>query len=320
MNEGSVLSETACVVVTYNRLEILKSTLKSFSALTRKPSKIFVVNNNSTDGTKEFLKKWSSFKESYEKQIIELNVNLGASSGFYEGIKVALQNDYKWIWVSDDDAFPDPMAFSNFERFVEKFTCFEDGFENVAAICAQVINDNKTDVVHRRRIRRRFLSVTQEPVGENEYNKNYFELDLFSYVGTIMNSAYLRKAGLPDKTFYIYYDDTEHSLRLRKLGRIICVPQIKVVHNTLSRQEDSSWKGYYGIRNMLVTMKRHFGLICYGLLSVKFLARAMISIVITGNSQRFRLIASAVHDARVEKMGIHEVYKPGWTMKKRRES
>ena len=46
------------VIVTYNRLDKLKIALKSYENQKIKPKYILVVNNNSTDGTKEYLDSW----------------------------------------------------------------------------------------------------------------------------------------------------------------------------------------------------------------------------------------------------------------------
>ena len=46
------------VVVTYNRLAKLKKVLESFDKQTLIPGTIVIVNNNSNDGTFEFLNEW----------------------------------------------------------------------------------------------------------------------------------------------------------------------------------------------------------------------------------------------------------------------
>ena len=45
-------------IVTYNRLEKLKIALKKYENQTILPKYIIAVNNNSNDGTKEFLNEW----------------------------------------------------------------------------------------------------------------------------------------------------------------------------------------------------------------------------------------------------------------------
>jgi glycosyltransferase involved in cell wall biosynthesis len=46
-------NQVAAVVVTYNRLELLKKIINGLLDQVHKINKIIVVNNNSTDGTKE---------------------------------------------------------------------------------------------------------------------------------------------------------------------------------------------------------------------------------------------------------------------------
>ena len=43
------------------------------------------------------------------------------------------------------------------------------------------------------------------------------------------------------KDLFIYYDDTEHAFRLRKLKPIICVPKVKINHDT-DAENKVSWK------------------------------------------------------------------------------
>ncbi len=48
------------------------------------------------------------------------------------------------------------------------------------------------------------------------YEKKEFEMGSFTYVGTIMNKKKLLEAGLPNKDYFIYWDDLEHGIRMRK--------------------------------------------------------------------------------------------------------
>ena len=86
------------VVVTFNRRELLKRNIECLRR--NKPvSSILVVNNGSTDGTKEWL------DEQKDLSIIH-QANVGGSGGFYTGIEHAYQAGADWIWCMDDDVFP----------------------------------------------------------------------------------------------------------------------------------------------------------------------------------------------------------------------
>ena len=70
----------AAVIVTYNRLPLLKECLFAIQSQTRELDNIYVINNGSTDGTKEWLSINSNFEVLNEQ-------NLGGANGFFVGIK-----------------------------------------------------------------------------------------------------------------------------------------------------------------------------------------------------------------------------------------
>ena len=74
-----------CVVVTYNRLSLLKECLEALLNQEYLLNKIYVINNNSTDGTKEYLKHFSE-KNSVIKPV-NLRKNIGGAGGFNIGLK-----------------------------------------------------------------------------------------------------------------------------------------------------------------------------------------------------------------------------------------
>ena len=73
----------AAVIVTYNRLDMLKEVLDAFDNQIKQPDYLIVVNNASTDNTSEFLELWSK-RGSMSKIVITTSENIGGSGGFYE--------------------------------------------------------------------------------------------------------------------------------------------------------------------------------------------------------------------------------------------
>ena len=74
--------KTIAIVVTHNRLNLLKRCLKALELQTVQVDGILVVDNGSNDGTKEYL---NSIGLEYISQ-----PNLGSAGGWHTGLKYAI--------------------------------------------------------------------------------------------------------------------------------------------------------------------------------------------------------------------------------------
>lgn len=299
------------VIVTFNRLKCLEKSLKKFSMQSYLPVRIIVVNNKSTDGTKEFLEKWKIVDEKFEKVVVNTDRNLGGAGGFSTGLKEASQYaDTDWIWLSDDDAF---VEEDTLERL---YTVYRNKLSDkeIAAVFTSVKNNGEYDLTHRRRVEKRITGVKFLPVSADEYKKGYFEIDQGSYVGMLVKSDAIKKVGGTRDDFFIYYDDTEHCERLRKYGKLICIPSSETIHD-IPISTGVNWKSYYGLRNSIILMKKHYGLFYAINHCVKRYIKS-VSILNRHNSKQVKLLfKTALIDGLKENTGLHEVYKPGWKIK-----
>ncbi|MBZ9631481.1 glycosyltransferase family 2 protein [Salegentibacter sp. LM13S] len=89
------------VVLTFNRISLLKIGLCKILNQSALPVEILVVDNASWDGTSDYL--------SANKNITNLRLeeNSGPAGGFYYGIKYfAEKKNVDYLWLMDDDFFP----------------------------------------------------------------------------------------------------------------------------------------------------------------------------------------------------------------------
>lgn len=291
------------VIVTYNRLEKLKVALQSYEAQIYKPKFILVVDNHSTDGTKEFLEKWNIEFNGILHKILSLKENIGGSGGFYEGLKYAKSKQVDWVWVADDDAYPQKDCFKILVSHARRFCD-----NKISALCSSVYTNGRIDTWHRRRFSRQYGVVRiEERINTAEYERNFFELDLFSYVGTLIKRDAIMNAGLPQKDFFISYDDSEHSIRIRKQGKILCIPNAKVIHDTLDTDESViTWKKYYALRNKVYSYNLHFGRL------QSFIQILYYNLKNSKDKVLSDMTKEALYDARRGNLGMNAVYKPGW--------
>lgn len=239
------------VVVTFNRLSKLKKSLYCLVNQSYSLTKILVVNNGSTDGTESFLKDWSN-KNQNKRLVMNIKTNFGGSYGFYEGQKYGVQEGFDWLLLLDDDAY---LATDYLKVLISNLNHIT---QTTSVICGAVYQFGNLALEHRTRLGNKWSRKFQIPVPLKDYNKDKFEFDFVSYVGALINTDALKTVGLVDKDFFIWYDDTEHSMRLRKYGNLICVPKAKVVHDISEERDGYSWKTFYGFRNNVLFLRKHF--------------------------------------------------------------
>ena len=89
------------VILTFNRLSLLKITIKKVLEQSFQPFEILIVDNNSNDGTREHLSSLEDINS------IFLDENLGPAGGFHHGIKYfGEKKNVDDVWLMDDDFFP----------------------------------------------------------------------------------------------------------------------------------------------------------------------------------------------------------------------
>lgn len=299
------------VIVTYNRLAKLQHALASYDGQTQMPDCIIVVDNHSTDGTALFLQEWSMQPTAYRKEVIQTHENLGGAGGFYQGQRRALELGSDWVYVADDDAYASPDMIERFHAYINSHDC-----ANISAVCSMVLFlSGEIDYGHRDLFGVDSHLIYQRKHPEpDSYEKESFEINIFSYVGTFLNANALRHEGLVDPSFFIFYDDTEHSLRLSRWGRILCVPSIIVYHegggNSASDDGsmNASWRDYYSTRNLFVLLRRHYFFASLNYFRI-YLERIYWYRCETG--LRGQITRDAFWDAYMGRLGKNGKYLPG---------
>lgn len=267
----------AAVVVTYNRKNLLRECLTALCCQTRSLEKIIIVDNASTDGTGEMTSSEFPFAKH-----VSLPENIGGAGGFYEGMKLANELGYDWVWLMDDDAKPDADALNA----LLQPSLLQD--PSIYALTSTVLNPDRSVSLIDRRLLRPPMQ-TPQPVARNFYTgKEEFELDLATFVGVLISHRAIVQVGLPLKEFFIYSDDFEYSLRIRASGgRILNIPTSRIEHNSGQARDKSpftaplSWRSYYMRRNLIFTYKKYgfFGLMSFIRLILKT-ARTQIGVLL----------------------------------------
>jgi len=238
----------ASVIVTFNRKQKLEKAIQSILEQSSPTQKIIIIDNASDDGTQELMSKYIKNNKVYYSR---LDSNMGGAMGFFEGMKIALKMDVDWISLSDDDAIYKQNFFEEISRASElnpNIKCFTGTVKS---------QDGNLQLTHRR-IMKNKKSLQEAEVPQAMYKDDFF-LDGFTFVGVVLSSTLVSTIGLPEKDFFIWKDDDEYSLRVRKHSEIRNVSKAEIVHlnNNNKSKFAPDWKEYYGIRNRLIIEKKY---------------------------------------------------------------
>lgn len=303
--------------VTFNRIDMLKKLLSIYNEQEEFIDTILVINNHSTDGTEEFLNCWSLDDKKSKHIVKHLPENTGGSGGFYEGLKFFMENKeiYDYIYLSDDDAFPDV-------NFFRKFIDIEKTLNtDVSAVCSSVIDGKEIDLNHRFK----FVKSGNRFIPENikiELYQNPFQVQCYSFVGVFIRFSLVQRGILPDKDLFIFWDDTNHAIEVNKYGYILCFPELKVYHkiNNDDQKDLISWKDFYMLRNRLFTIKYNFGVVPF-LFELEYTIYSLFKEIIKDiilnkrfSYKIYKLKITAISNSISNKKGKHKIYKPGWTI------
>lgn len=110
--KNEIAKKIVAVIVTHNRLERLK---KCWAAIAcQSIYGAVIVNNNSTDGTKE----WIESIEDERLRGIHIEKNSGGAGGFRRGCEYSLEffKDADWFLLFDDDAYAQPQMIDSFSK------------------------------------------------------------------------------------------------------------------------------------------------------------------------------------------------------------
>jgi len=234
------------VVITYNRFELLKEVIGCLLNQTVKPEKIIVVNNGSTDGTKEWL-------SSQQELIVVEQTNTGSSGGQYTGIKTAYEMGFEWIWTMDDDVVHEKDCLENLLKNITKNRVH-------APLRHKESGEPYLNDVRHFNMTNPFKTMWQGVLTAEDIKSEYIEAEGITFEGPLFHRSLVDKIGFPDKNFFIFGDDTEYFIRAKKQNYNIFLVRDARSHRklpTVDLIEKFTWKHYFIIRNIIAIDVMH---------------------------------------------------------------
>jgi GT2 family glycosyltransferase len=246
-------------ILNYNGGEDILRCLRSVQQLAFRDFCIVVIDNASTDTSLARIQA-----EFPEVRIIRNTANLGFGAGHNVGIREALNQDTPFIWLLNQDATVAPDSLNSLVHAVQKDS-------QIGALSPIILNLDDTVWFESGKIdwwRMRAVHTPKNPFIDPEH---------LSGCAIFLRTEALRKAGVFDENFFLYYEDADLSLRIRQAGfRLLVEPKSKVWHTEASNRQ-SELKTLWLVWSGLLFFRKHASFFQRLWLQLFFFARVLFN-------------------------------------------
>ena len=252
--------KVSIVLVNYNGKVYLKDLLKSIAVQDYQVVDIILVDNDSTDGSIEWL------KTNYpEVCLIESKRNEGFGEGCNIGIDYAIAHGAEYVLLMNTDTIPEKNLVSELVKYADsetvttaKIYCGEKGDEKLWYSGGEI---------------NWITAKTNQLLYGAEDRKPTYPVEFISGCCMLLHKNIFEKVGKFDKDFYLYYEDTDFCVRMKKTHiKMLYVTTTSLWHkvggSSVGGNEMSCSTQYYVTRNRLLFAEKHADLFKEGNLSV----------------------------------------------------
>lgn len=244
-------NSVAAIVVTYNRKKLLKECIeKLIESGKNKNLEIYIIDNDSTDNTKEMIEEYFLNKIHY----VNTGSNLGGAGGFNYGIRYVCENSNSdYIWIMDDDTIVNKDTLTN---LLNKASFLKNNFSFLSSVA--LWTDNTLCNMN-------IQNVSSKSIEEYKViEEGLLCINSASFVSCFVTTEAVKKVGLPIKDFFIYGDDFEYTKRLSTYKKGYLVSSSTVTHkmnsnngiNVIDSEKNRIDRYFYNYRNLLYTYKK----------------------------------------------------------------
>ena len=269
--------KVSAVVVTYNRVEMLKEVISALLSSKARLNHVIVIDNNSDKATQDFLLSMGSSIE-----YVRLTENLGGAGGFNRGIRYFMEHtEDDAVWLMDDDTVPDESTLSSLIDFADTIGSYGFLASDVRWI------DGSRALMNNLTLKNGLGKVPEDATQS-------VKVANATFVSLLMSRDIIQKIGLPITEFFIWGEDIENTERAERIAPGYFVPKANVVHkmsknvgtNIVTDDEERIPRYYFAYRNKMYYGRKR-GWIGHLKSNLRIMADAF-QILITPNVSRRR--------------------------------
>jgi hypothetical protein len=236
------------VVLNWNLLEVTKDCILSLRNLSYPVFRILIVDNGSTDNSVEELKTLE------DVTLLVNEKNVGFAAGNNRGIEYALRKGADYVLILNNDVVVAPDMLS-------KLVSVAQSDSNVGVVGPVIYYSDAPKEVWFAGMRfRDRLYVVRRGLHLERPLDPVERVDFISGCGMLVKREVWEQVGLFDERFFMYYEDLDFALRVKKAGySLVCSTETKMWHmlSASTGGHESPLKQYYQVKSMLLFCKKH---------------------------------------------------------------
>ncbi len=237
------------VIVNWNGRAVTLDCLASLSAVAYSNVRTIVVDNASTDGSIDAIRvRWP------EVEVLSMPRNLRFSGGSNAGIRHALARKAELILLLNNDTTVDP-------RFLNALVARMNRDETAGMVAPMIYYFDDPDRIWFAGGAISLWTGTMRHLGIRERDAGQFNesrrIDYATGCCILIRRTAIEKIGLLDERYYMYSEDADWSMRVRRAGfTIVLEPRARVWHKlSVSAGGHLSW---YKLKNKFLSNLRFF--------------------------------------------------------------
>lgn len=245
------------VIANWNGEKLIYKCLLSLENQLFKDFKIYIVDNDSKDNSKEIIK---SYYEKLNIDLTEMNYNSGFAPANNIGIKKAIDEGCNYILTLNNDVEIPSDSLDKAMKFIEH----NKDFDIFQLFMINYFERNKCDaagLVFNEKLIPSQVGYREEvsDVIAREFNIEGACAGAAIYSTKALERVKLENGDYFDSSFFAYYEDVDLSLRLKRAGFKSMVLKESIVYHMHSAtgNKTSGFKEYYLARNLFMYTKRN---------------------------------------------------------------
>jgi GT2 family glycosyltransferase len=283
-------NQTAIIVLNWNAPQDTIQCLESLLPLVEKnQARIIVCDNDSNDNSVDLITRWAlmHFPDNCENAdeaqfvLFQIESNSGYAAGNNVGIQYALDHDFQYVWILNNDTVVAENALTAL------FDCIEQHPE-VGCYGSTLVDYSEPDKVQcAAGCRYNPLTTVRTEIYHdcdlawvNNQQQN-IKLDYVCGAAMFLRADALRKIGLLNQQFFLYYEELDLAQRLKKMGYQLGWCKASIIHHQQPskkqvNQDQQQFLHYHENRSTLIYTWSHHRLLFIFAAAFRLFAKTVV--------------------------------------------